>query len=84
MFDQKSSAADRAAFLNEEAVKELLKEMEADKSLNTPVTAIKDREGFVQDVSFYKKHLTYLQNHPKVDPKKYLINLKTMVRIRHE
>lgn len=82
MFDQKSSPADRAAFLSEETVKKMLKDMEADKSLNTSSTLVKDKEGFVWSVSFYERHLTYLQGHPKVDPKKYLTNLKTMAKTR--
>jgi len=33
-------------------------------------------------VSFVEKHVAYLRSHPKINPKGYLANLRTMIKIR--
>lgn len=67
--------------MDEAEISEILKAMESNAGLNT-------KRGFAdalfpdEIVSFTEKHLEYLRRHPKVDPRHYLANLRTMIKIR--
>lgn len=71
------------SFASETEISKSLEEMENDPIYRT-------KPGYVRDtptsekylVSFSKKHLIYLQKHPKLNPEHYLANLRTMLKIR--
>jgi hypothetical protein len=56
-------------FLNEAEIEAALKQIEKDELFKTKP-------------KFYKIHLNYLKEHPKVNPEHYLSNLRTVLRIR--
>ncbi len=64
------------------AVAAVLTSMERDALLKTAPIAVHDDLGSITVVTFKEKHLAYLQGHPKVNPKIYLANLRTMIKIR--
>ena len=67
--------------MEETAIAAILCSMERNPGLNTgPV--VSHQSGEIEVVSFKEKHLTYLQQHPKVNARNYLANLRTMIKIR--
>ncbi len=70
-------------FISEEQVREALRQMEQDATLNTDPVLIRNIPGSARSAPFEQRHLTYLKEHPKVDPEDYLSNLRTVLRIRH-
>jgi hypothetical protein len=68
--------------MEEAAIVAALKGMERDSLLHTVPVIVQDTPGSALVVTFREKHLTYLKKHPKVDPKNYLANLRTMIKKR--
>jgi len=66
--------------VSEEDIREELLQMESNPQLNTKSGFIRDDA--LQIMTFQEKHLSYLREHPKVNPIPYLANLKTMIKIR--
>jgi hypothetical protein len=73
---------ERVVFMDETMIEQALADMERDCLLRTGPVATKDAENAVRMVSFREKHLSYLKQHPKVNPQHYLANLHTMIKIR--
>lgn len=69
-------------FMNQEAIEEEISRMEDNAMLNTSAITLKDDDGVSRRITFRQKHLTYLGTHPRVNPKYYLANVKTMIRKR--
>lgn len=69
-------------FMETTAIAAMLTTMERDALLRTAPVSVDDGFGAVSVVTFKEKHLIYLQKHPKVNPKTYLANLRTMIKIR--
>lgn len=38
---------------------------------------------YAQDMSFVERHMKYLSEHPKLDPRHYLSNLKLMTKVKY-
>ena len=68
----------------EEDIRQELKIMEDDPALDTRVSLVKTDGVSFNLMTFQEKHLAYLQKHPKTNPAPYLMNLKTMIKIRTE
>lgn len=70
-------------YLNPEQVQRLLQDMELDSTYKTEpsysANAVLHPD---HSVSFNEKHMTYLKNHPLLDPEHYLSNLRLTTRIR--
>jgi hypothetical protein len=73
---------DTSKFLDEITINQMLSDMEQDDLLNTKSIYVQDTEGSIKCVTFSKTHAAYLKAHPKVNPKNYLANIKTMIRKR--
>ena len=56
-------------FMDDVEIRKTLSDMEKDIGLKTTT-------------EFRKKHITYLREHPKVNPQHYLANVRTMIKIR--
>lgn len=70
-------------FMEESQVREALFMMLSDNSLKTEAGYTADEEMYPNhQAPFVEKHMSYLKNHPKVNPKDYLSNLKIMIKIR--
>ena len=69
-------------FLTTVEVEHELRNMIGDVRFNTHAITNRDSDGNIKKISFFKRHATYLKTHPKVDPAKYLLNLRTMTRVR--
>jgi hypothetical protein len=65
-------------------VREKLEAMELNPLLNTRTTSYSANAKLYPDgqMPFVEKHLTYLLNHPKLDPQQYLANLRLMLKRR--
>lgn len=74
----------KAAQLGEDAIRQELILMENDSELDTRVSLVKEDDMSVSLITFQEKHLTYLCQHPKLNPVSYLTNLRTMIKIRSE
>jgi hypothetical protein len=72
----------KPVFMDETEIRQTLNSMEQDATLRTSPSYITNTPEAIGLVSFRKKHLTYLKEHPKVNPQHYLSNLKTMIKIR--
>jgi len=68
--------------MEEPAIVEALKGMEQDSLLKTAPVITRGTPSSIEEVTFQEKHLTYLKKHPKVNPRNYLANLRTMLKIR--
>lgn len=75
--------SNKIEFLTQAEVECELRGMINDVRFNTATVSARDADNTIKKIDFYKKHSTYLSTHPKVDPEKYLLNLRTMTRIRH-
>jgi hypothetical protein len=64
------------------AIAAALSSMEHDTLLRTAPVVVHDELGSINVVTFKEKHLSYLKEHPKVNPQIYLANLRTMIKIR--
>jgi hypothetical protein len=71
----------KSDFIDEVEIDQIISEMEEDDKLNTNPVYVKESESLCL-VTFREKHKTYIKTHPKTDPKTYLSNVKTMIRIR--
>lgn len=60
-------------------IKNALERMVADPCFNTEPTYT---TGADPSWSFVDKHMTYLSEHPKLDPRHYLSNLRLMTRLK--
>ena len=72
----------KVVFMDEDEIKLALGQMESDPALKTDPVIVQDTPTPNQLVSFGEKHASYLKEHPKVNPKHYLSNLRAMVKIR--
>lgn len=71
------------AFMTEAEVHDALAAMLSDQSLLTEPGYIEDRDHYPDHQGpFIEKHMSYLKNHPKVNPKDYLSNLRIMIKVR--
>lgn len=72
-----------AKTLQEEGVYDALKLMDKDSKYNTD-DKYSPKAGLYPDnkMPFVEKHIQYLVEHPKVDSKQYLSNLRLMLKIR--
>ena len=61
------------------AIRKALQGMAADPAFNTAATYTVS-QAHLQ--SFVDKHMKYLTEHPKVNPRHYLSNLKLMTRVK--
>jgi hypothetical protein len=75
------SGSYKPAFMNDDEIKEALETMAQDGGLSTKPAYVKE-ESSIRLISFQEKHTAYLKMHPKVNPKDYLSNLRTMIKIR--
>ena len=73
---------EKQKFMVEAEIDEALSAMVRDVSLRTDPSY--SRADTLHDdlISFVEKHRTYLREHPKINPKQYLANLRTTIRIR--
>jgi|GEM_PF-1135075 len=69
----------KQVFMNEGEISEVLNLMEQNASLKT---SLKGTAHAIHHMSFHEIHMTYLKEHPKVNPEHYLSNLRTMIKIR--
>ena len=60
-------------------IREQLLTMMQDKAFNTSSTYAATRE---DALPFDEKHMTYLSDHPKLDPQQYMQNLRLKTRLR--
>jgi len=67
--------------MDEGEIREALVRMEHDAGLLTE-RGYADALFPDEVVSFVEKHVAYLHSHPKINPKGYLANLRTMIKIR--
>lgn len=74
--------AAKVPFLDEAEIEEILHSMEADSTMNTKPLYAKSESSPEKTISFFERHTEYLKGHPKVNPKHYLSNLRTMIKIR--
>lgn len=66
-----------------QAAQLLLEAMAADIGYNTPASYSANLERYPDKLMpFVEKHMTYLNQHPSVEPRHYLANLRLMSRIR--
>ena len=74
----------KQVFINEEEIKQALLKMEQDANLSSKPSLMNDTDASssIREVSFMERHMTYLREHPKVNPEHYLSNLRTMIKIR--
>lgn len=79
---RQSQSSTKVTFLDEIEIKEILRSMQRDKSMNTEPLYVKSEDSPDKTISFYKRHTDYLKGHPKVNPEHYLANLRTMIKIR--
>lgn len=71
-------------FLDSEAavqIREQLIKMMEDPKFNTTSTYAATREELL---SFVEKHMTYLSDHPKLNPEDYMRNLRLMTRLKQK
>lgn len=68
--------------MEETAIAAILCSMERNPGLKTGPVISHGSIG-IDVVSFKEKHLTYLQQHPKINARNYLSNLRTMIKIRN-
>jgi hypothetical protein len=73
---------DKQTAMDDTEIDEALSVMEQDPALKTPVSLMKDEEQSVRLVSFREKHAAHLKKYPKLNPRDYLSNLRTMIKIR--
>lgn len=69
-------------FLDSEAavvIREQLERMVEDQAFNTTSTYAATRE---DNMPFVEKHMTYLSDHPKLNPQHYVANLRLMTRLK--
>lgn len=76
MSRQKFLDSDEAKLINSD-----LENMVADPYFNTQSTYTTSSGNCL---SFVDKHMKYLSDHPKLNPRHYLSNLKLMTRINHK
>jgi len=83
MLSQYSKQAVEKRLLDGE-VREKLREMERDLSLNTRISSYSANSELYPDnqIPFVEKHIAYLMSHPKVVPEQYLSNLRLMLKVR--
>jgi len=82
MLNQHAKAVTAQRLLDEN-VRERLQAMEADPLFNTPSSYSANGELYPDhQIPFVEKHLDYLMNHPKLDSRQYLANLRLMVKKR--
>lgn len=75
--------ADIAEAMEEAGVQEELHLMELDSTLKTESSYSANAALYPNhQIPFVDKHMAYLINHPDLDPKKYLSNLRLMIKIR--
>lgn len=79
---RQSQTASKTPFINEDEIKEILRTMLRDKTMNTQPLYVQAEGSQTKTISFYKRHTDYLKGHPKVNPEHYLANLRTMIKIR--
>jgi hypothetical protein len=72
----------KSKFIEDDEVDQIISDMERDDLLNTNPVYVKDADESICLVTFREKHEAYIKTHPKVDPRTYLANVKTMIRIR--
>ncbi|MDL2341931.1 MAG: hypothetical protein QFB87_02555 [Patescibacteria group bacterium] len=60
-------------------IRSRLMAMMADPLFNTTATYAATREDMM---TFVEKHMTYLSDHPKLNPEDYLRNLRLMTRLK--
>lgn len=64
-------------------LRQALSNMEKDAAYNTTSSYISNGVKYPgNNISFVDKHMLYLVEHPKMDPRQYLSNLKLMTRIK--
>ena len=69
--------------LLEEGVREKLEEMAQDISLNTLSSYSPNIQEYPDNrISFVDRHIEYLLNHPKLDSRQYLANLRMKIKKR--
>jgi hypothetical protein len=68
--------------VSQDDIKLALSEMEQNTGLNTPEYSSRSITEFPEVLSFQEWHLEYLTGHPKIDPQKYLTNLRVMIKVR--
>jgi hypothetical protein len=70
--------------LEDDNVREKLAEMERNPLLNTRVSSYSANAELYPDgqIPFVDKHIAYLMDHPKVDHRQYLANLRLMLKTR--
>lgn len=68
--------------LEDAHVRENLDAIESDSRFNTRASSYSTNTELYPDgqIPFTERHLAYLMDHPKVDPKMYLSNLRLMLR----
>ena len=71
---QKFLDSDDAAVIREQLVT-----MMGDKTFNTSATYAATRD---DALPFDEKHMTYLSDHPKLNPQQYMQNLRLKTRLR--
>lgn len=74
----------KQVFLSEQEIRLALQQMEKDATLSSKPSLMNDNDASssIREVSFMERHMTYLREHPKVNPEHYLSNLRTMIKIR--
>jgi len=82
MSSSSHKSSDTPFFLEGTAIAAVLTSMERDAVLRTGPVVNQASLGDVEVVTFKEKHLTYLKQHPKVNSRNYLANLRTMIKIR--
>jgi len=73
---------DKLVHMGEDEIHEALIGMESDLNLKTGPSYKTDALHSTKRVSFQDTHKAYLKGHPKVNPKNYLANVRTMIKIR--
>jgi len=68
--------------MTENDICQALNKMELDETLNTKSSHLKVQAAQIKLLSFQEWHLTYLLEHPKINPQNYLTNLRVMIKVR--
>lgn len=69
-------------FMDEAEIQAELTLMEQNTSLNTKPSYGRYALPSMRLETFRKRHMTYLKDHPKINPEHYLSNLRAVLRIR--
>lgn len=72
-------------FTSEEGLMSLeaLKEMDANNNYSTESSYSANTELYSNNrISFIDKHMIYMRNHPSIDPRQYIANLRLMTKVR--